>query len=130
MTTIPNKTELLAKNWNGEKRWRRSKLENFANKLNLDLYVTDTNQDLFERILKKIEKKEDVCNICAEKFNKSSRALVKCNCDFECCRSCFKTYILSKTDDSSCMSCKIVFDRKFLTDNLEKSFINKTYKLS
>ena len=91
MTTIPNKTELLAKNWNGEKRWRRSKLENFANKLNLDLYVTDTNQDLFERILKKIEKKEDVCNICAEKFNKSSRALVKCNCDFECCRSCFKT---------------------------------------
>ena len=129
MTTIPNKTELLAKNWNGEKRWRRSKLENFANKLNLDLYVTDTNQDLFERILKKIEKKEDVCNICAEKFNKSSRALVKCNCDFECCRSCFKTYILSKTDDSSCMSCKIVFDRKFLTDNLEKSFINKTYKL-
>lgn len=134
MTTIPSKTEFIAKNWSGENRWRRAELENFANELKLNLYVTDTNQDVFERILieitKQNEKKENsTCNICAENFNKSSRALVKCICDFECCRSCFKIYLLSKTDDSSCMSCKIVFDRKFLTDNLDKSFMNKTYKL-
>ena len=30
MTTISSKT-LLAKNWYGENRWRRSELENFAN---------------------------------------------------------------------------------------------------
>ena len=93
MSTIPSKTEFIAKNWTGEK------------------------------------KENTTCNICAENFNKSSRSLVKCICDFECCRSCFKTYLLSKTDDSSCMSCKMVFDRKFLTDNLDKSFMNKTYKL-
>lgn len=51
MTTIPTKTEFLAKNWEGENRWRRSELENILNELNLELYEEDTNRDIFERIL-------------------------------------------------------------------------------
>lgn len=51
MTLIPSKSEFIAKNWEGENRWRRSELENFANELELDLYTEDTNCDIFERIL-------------------------------------------------------------------------------
>ena len=28
------------------------------------------------------------CNICVEKYNKTNRKVVKCKCDFECCRLC------------------------------------------
>lgn len=59
MTTIPSKTEFLAKNWEGENRWRRSELENFANELNLELYEEDTNRDIFERILIKMIKQNE-----------------------------------------------------------------------
>ena len=68
------------------------------------------------------------CNICAEKFNKTARACVKCICDFESCRTCIKTYLLDKSEDPHCMSCKIAWDRKFMCENFEKSFMAKTYK--
>ena len=51
MSIIPSKSEFLAKNWEGENRWRRSELENLANELELELYIEDTNRDIFERIL-------------------------------------------------------------------------------
>jgi hypothetical protein len=57
--TIPSKTEFIAKNWEGENRWRRSELENFANELNLDLYKEDTNQVIFEKILIEINENEN-----------------------------------------------------------------------
>jgi hypothetical protein len=66
MTTIPSKTEFLAKNWEGENRWRRSELENILNELNLELYEEDTNRDIFERILIemiKINEKEEIKKI-------------------------------------------------------------------
>lgn len=64
--TIPSKTEFLAKNWEGENRWRRSELENILNELNLELYEEDTNRDIFERILIemiKINEKEEIKKI-------------------------------------------------------------------
>lgn len=70
------------------------------------------------------------CVICAETFNKSNRLMVKCRCDFECCRSCIKTYLLDKVSDACCMECKVSWDRKFMVDNFEKSFINKEYKIN
>lgn len=70
-----------------------------------------------------------VCNICAEKFNKTFRAIIKCSCDFECCRACVKTYIMDRIEDASCMSCKIVFGRQFMADNFEKTFMNNNYKV-
>lgn len=68
------------------------------------------------------------CNICAEKFNKTNRCKVTCTCDFECCRTCIKTYILDKTEDAHCMSCKVVWDRKFMSKSFEKTFMSKAYK--
>lgn len=68
------------------------------------------------------------CNICTEKFNKTSRSLIKCSCDFECCRMCAKNYLLGKKDGVSCMSCSTTWTRKFMSDNFEKTFMGKAYK--
>ncbi len=68
------------------------------------------------------------CSICSEKYNNSTRKLVKCHCDFEFCKLCFKKYILSKKENPACMNCKIVYTRKFLAENLDKSFMTKSYK--
>jgi Hom_end-associated Hint/LAGLIDADG-like domain len=68
------------------------------------------------------------CNVCAEKFNKTSRCKVTCRCDYNACRACIKTYLLSKSEDAHCMSCKVGWDRKFMADNFEKTFMSKGYR--
>jgi hypothetical protein len=68
------------------------------------------------------------CNVCAESFNKTKRAKVTCRCDYEACRSCIKTYLLDKTEDAHCMSCKVGWDRKFMASNFEVTFMTKNYK--
>ena len=70
----------------------------------------------------------DVCNVCAETFNKSKRTIIKCYCGFECCKECSKTYLLSLKEDPCCMSCKMQWDRKFMYENFDNSFITKDYK--
>lgn len=68
------------------------------------------------------------CNVCAESFNKTNRCKVTCKCDYEACRSCIKTYLLDKTEDAHCMSCKVGWDRAFMSTSFEKSFMTKNYK--
>ena len=70
----------------------------------------------------------NVCNICIETFNKSTRTIVKCKCGFECCKKCVKTYLLNSSEDPSCMSCKDKWDTTFLQENFEKKFLTKEYK--
>jgi hypothetical protein len=70
------------------------------------------------------------CDICTEKFNKSNRKPIVCYCGAKCCKTCLKIYILT-LDDPECMSneCTVVFDKKFLSQNFDKKFINTEYKL-
>lgn len=68
------------------------------------------------------------CNVCVEKYNKSGRSEVICGCGWSSCRNCIKTYLLEKTSDAHCMSCKIGWNRKFMSENFEKSFMMKGYK--
>lgn len=69
------------------------------------------------------------CNVCASDFNKSSNIKISCfKCEYECCRKCVKMYMLSKTDNAHCMSCKVEWDRKFLTDNMDSLFMTKYFK--
>lgn len=68
------------------------------------------------------------CNICAEKFNKIDRVKITCYCEFEACRSCAKIYILNKIEDAHCMNCKVKWDRKFMADNFDKTFMSKSYR--
>ncbi|NBO36698.1 hypothetical protein EBU91_04090 [bacterium] len=73
--------------------------------------------------------KMDLCAICSDKFNNSNRAVVKCMCEFKCCRMCAKTYLLGRVEEPACMSCKVQWDRKFMADNFEKSFMKNEYKV-
>lgn len=71
------------------------------------------------------------CPVCAESFNKSSRLLVKCNqtkCNFECCRNCCKTFLLNRSGEPCCMSCNSPWDRSFMCQNFEKTFMTRDYK--
>ena len=73
------------------------------------------------------------CNICTEKFNRSTRNEIKCEyCDFTSCRTCFETYLLSQSTPH-CMKpqseCGKIWTRKFLANNFTITFITKKYKL-
>ncbi len=73
-------------------------------------------------------KEKNNCLVCAEKYNKTNKKKIVCKCGYECCRTCFKTYMLSKNEEPNCMNCRHIFTRDFLYENLEKCFINNEYK--
>jgi hypothetical protein len=68
------------------------------------------------------------CQICDEKYNKTNRKLIKCQCEFTCCRLCAKKYIENENQRPKCMSCKTEWNRNFMADNFEKTYMNKEYK--
>ncbi len=70
------------------------------------------------------------CNICCDDYNKSTRTKICCPyCDFDVCRTCCETYILSETVPK-CMqpSCAKELSRKFLRENLTNTFLTSKYK--
>lgn len=70
------------------------------------------------------------CNICCDSYNKSTRSKVSCPyCDFEVCRTCCETYILSETIPK-CMqpNCAKEWSRKFLRENFTNVFLTSKYK--
>ena len=68
------------------------------------------------------------CDICVEKFNKSTRLAIKCNyCDFVNCRTCFQKYLLD-TQDPCCMNCKKIFTRDFISEKCTSIFVVGEYK--
>uniref|UniRef100_A0A6C0I0M5 RING-type domain-containing protein n=1 Tax=viral metagenome TaxID=1070528 RepID=A0A6C0I0M5_9ZZZZ len=82
-----------------------------------------------------IEKKSDkvqvpLCCICDEKFNKTTRANIKCMyCPFEACQTCCRTYILNESI-IKCMSpeCGREWTRKFIRDVFPLTFITGPIK--
>jgi hypothetical protein len=70
------------------------------------------------------------CNICCDNYNKSTRSKVCCAyCDFDVCRTCCETYILSETVPK-CMKpdCAKEWTRKFLRENLTNVFLTSKYR--
>jgi len=69
------------------------------------------------------------CQVCDNKFNSTNRKSVKCtSCDYTCCRVCIKTFLLEKFENFKCLNCREEWNRDFICDNFEKSFVNNTYK--
>ena len=68
------------------------------------------------------------CQVCTEKINKRTHSLVQCKCEYTCCKSCAKTYLLSCSKNPHCMNCKVDWNRDFLVINFDKNFINNTMK--
>lgn len=70
-----------------------------------------------------------MCSICLEDFNKLKHIKVSCPfCDFESCRTCAQTYLLSTTQDPHCMSCKHVWNREYIDSFCTKVFRNRDFK--
>ena len=70
------------------------------------------------------------CNICCDNYNKSTRTKVCCPyCEFDVCRTCCETYILSETS-SKCMKpdCAKEWNRKFLRENFTNVFLTSKYR--
>jgi len=70
------------------------------------------------------------CPICIENYNKSSRALIKCEyCPFEACSECCRHYLLQE-NDPVCMSgdCNRKWTPEFLSNHFSKKFVNGEYK--
>jgi ArsR family metal-binding transcriptional regulator len=73
----------------------------------------------------------DDCDVCDETFNKSIRAEITCRaCETSCCKVCVRHYITKSIKDAHCMNCKANWDRGFLVDTLNKSFVDGTYSES
>jgi hypothetical protein len=71
-----------------------------------------------------------MCSICLEDFNKMKHLKVSCQfCDFEACKTCVQTYILSVTQEPHCMNCKHEWNREFIDSFCTKAFRNRDYKL-
>lgn len=67
----------------------------------------------------------DICQVCV----KSSNRIVSCPfCEYECCRTCCQTYMLSTTNEPHCMNCKHEFNRMFVDSFCTKRFRNVEYK--
>lgn len=72
----------------------------------------------------------NTCNICCDDYNKSTRSKISCAyCDFEVCRTCCETYILSE-NIPKCMKleCGKEWSRKFLRENFTNVFLTSKYK--
>lgn len=69
------------------------------------------------------------CNICAERFNKSSHKSIECpKCNYSACRECVVKYMDDLHVHMRCMNCNEPWSREFLRDNMTKKFIQKEYK--
>ena len=74
---------------------------------------------------------DNICNVCCDKYNKSTMAKVTCeygDCNYECCKKCVRQYLLSTIQDPHCMNCRKQWNQKFLVTNLNKSFVTNEYK--
>ena len=72
-------------------------------------------------------KKGNDCDICCESFTGSIRQPIECkNCDFVCCKSCVKTYLL-QINTPKCMKCNVEWTDEFCKDILG-SFMTTTHR--
>ena len=63
------------------------------------------------------------CSICCEKINASNHKKVTCPfCDFNSCRTCVQTYLLTTSIDPHCMGCKKLWTREVVDGACTKIF--------
>jgi len=70
------------------------------------------------------------CEICIEKYNKTTRLKVECPyCDYSACRKCCETWLLNETNPR-CLNtvCGKEWTRQYVTKTFTKTFVSKEYK--
>ena len=69
------------------------------------------------------------CTVCCDKYNKTRHIKVTCpHCNYEACKSCIQTYLLTTTEEPHCMKCKHEHDREFIDSFCTKRFRNVDYR--
>jgi hypothetical protein len=69
------------------------------------------------------------CNICCNDFKKNCPNIACMYCNFEACRTCCETYILSEqTPKCMKLSCGKEWSRKFLREKFTNSFLINKFK--
>ena len=72
---------------------------------------------------------QNECAVCCLAFNKKTRSIVPCGCNYQACKTCVQTYLLGTTTDPNCMNCNIAWSDKFLSSYLNSSFVKTKYKI-
>lgn len=74
----------------------------------------------------------DECSICCEKYNNSTRSIVKCEyngtCPNEMCKTCMRACLMSTPNDAHCFECKKPFTDKYLVMNLSRTWVMTDYR--
>ena len=73
----------------------------------------------------------DICNICCNQYNNSTRKVIECpidSCKYKSCKQCVRTYILNTSEEPHCMNCKNSWTQKFIIENTNKSFYDNDFK--
>jgi len=72
---------------------------------------------------------DGACAVCCENFNKQRHKKVSCLfCNYDACKECCQTYLLSTDRDPHCMNCHTRWDRQFVDNFCTKKFRNVDYK--
>lgn len=71
------------------------------------------------------------CVICVSAYTAKKRKPVVCSaCEFKCCASCVKTFLLSRqTLQTPCMNCFAPWSLEFLSDHLSRHWVEDTYQV-
>lgn len=72
----------------------------------------------------KVIKKKQECSICCDDIVVDN--IIHCThheCQFSCCKTCYKRYLSDNPTATKCMECEKVYDHKLLIQMLGKSFV-------
>jgi hypothetical protein len=69
-------------------------------------------------------KEKNDCAVCCEKIRHS----VLCQCNFEVCRNCVRTYLAGQISEPHCMNCKVAWNMEFLENAIGKTYLKNDYK--
>ena len=74
--------------------------------------------------------KQTECQICAEKFNKTTRRKIPClSCNLEYCLKCLKQYMKSSEKELDCMSCGVKIPIFYIKDYTPKTFYRNSVRI-
>jgi hypothetical protein len=72
--------------------------------------------------MEKMDKND--CLVCCEKI----RYAVDCECGFQVCRNCVRTYLAGQVSEPHCMNCKLAWNMEFLENAIGKTYLKTDYK--
>jgi len=71
---------------------------------------------------------DKICEICCENYTKVRRIKITCSCDAKICKKCIQYYLTTIDREPECMKCKKPYDRRFISDHLDPSYLKGTLR--